>query len=417
MGHLQFILFSVGLLLLILLSAFFSCAETALMVINRYRLRHKARMKKKYAILILRLLKRPDRLLGVLLLGNNFSNIVASAIATLLAVHLWGEKGVIFSTVLLTLLVLIFAEVAPKTLAALYPERIAKIVIWPVYAILKLFYPMVWGVNVLSNSLLRFFRVNISSDTLEPLSHDELRNVVYEAAGKFSRQYQTMLLGILDLKKMAVEDVMIPQHEVKGIDLEQSFAGIQKQIAESQHDWLPVYREHMNHTVGLLHLRDLMQQVVSEKGVDKAILLTLLHEPYFIPMGTPLNIQLLHFQQQRKRLALVVDEYGEIQGLVTLEDILERIVGEFTTHVTSANTIQAQSDNTYLVPGMITIRELNRALQFDLPTNGPRTLNGLITEYLEMLPRAGVGVRIAGYPIEIVRVKGNQVAVARVFPK
>lgn len=414
----QIVLIILGLTLLIFLSAFFSISETGLMAINRYRLRHRARMGKKSAVLILKLLKRPDRVLGLILIGNTFANIVASALATVLAIHFFGEKGVVFSTVLLTLIILIWCEVAPKTLAALYPERVSKMVAWPVTILLKVFYPLVWLINFIANNFLRLLGVKVGNRGAEPLSREELRSVVYETAGRVSHQYQNMLLGILDLNKVIVDDVMIPHHEITGIDLEQDWDVIKKQLAASEHDWLPVYRESINQVVGFLHLRDLMKSVAMNEVVDKESLTKILQETYFIPEGTPLNIQLLNFQRLRRRIALVVDEYGEVLGLVSLEDILEEIVGEFTTSVSAANKMaQPQPDGSYLVDGAITVRELNRITQWNFPTRGPRTLNGLIIEYLEAMPLAGTCVRIADYPIEIVHVKENRVKVARIFPR
>lgn len=418
LSHFQVTAFTIALILLIILAAFFSAAETALMAINRYRLRHKARLKKKYAILVLKLLKRPDRLLGMILIGSNCANIIASAFATLIAVNLFGEKAVIISTALLTLAVLIFAEIAPKTLAALYPDRIAKLVAWPVHFLLIIFYPIVWALNGASNGLLRLFGFKLKGEVTESLSREELRSVVYETSGRISNQYQHMLLGILDLNKIAVEDVMIPRHEIIAIDLESDWKHIQKKIAKSEHDWLPIYRDNINQIAGMLHLRELMQESMKGSVIDKDKLVSILHEPYFIPEGTPLNIQLLNFQRQRKHQALIVDEYGEILGLVTLEDILEEIVGEFTTHVaTTGKVIEAQSDGSFLVDGAITLRELNRATEWKLPTTGPRTLNGLIVEQLETIPRPGVCVLIDNHPIEIVNVKENRVKIARVFPR
>lgn len=411
------VVFSVILALLILLAIFFSAAETGLMAINRYRLRHKARMQKRSAILILKLLKRPDRLLGMILIGNNMANIIASAIATILAVHFWGERGVFVSTIILTLVIVIFAEVAPKTIAAIYPERVAKIVAWPVYFALKIFYPLVWFVNVISNGLLRLLGFKVSSRSSEPLSREELRTVVYETAGRISHPYQNMLLGILDLNKVAVEDVMIPRYDIVGIDVDDSFENIRQQISSSQFDWLPVYRENINQVLGVLHLRDLMKKIISSVEFNKTLLMNELQETYFIPEGTPLNIQLLNFQQSRKRLALVVDEYGEVQGLLTLADIFEEIVGEFTTTIASVNKAQLQADGSYLVEGAMTVREFNRVSQWELPQTKARTLNGLIVEYLEAIPRPGTTVRIHDYPIEIVQVKENRVKTARVFPR
>ncbi len=226
MSNFQFILFSLILILLILLAGFFSCAETSLMAVNRYRLRHRARMKKRYAIRILNLLKRPDRLLGAILIGNNFANIFASSLATLIAFHFWGDTGALYSATVLTFVILIFAEIAPKTLAALYPDQVAKFVAYPIQIILKLFYPAVWLANTITNGLLRLMRVNITNHAMEPLSREELRSVVYDTTGKISREFQNMLLGILDLSKLTVEDVMIPRHEITGINIDQSWEGI-----------------------------------------------------------------------------------------------------------------------------------------------------------------------------------------------
>lgn len=417
MSHFQVVLFSILLGLLILMSAFFSCAETGLMSINRYRLRHKARMKKRSAVLILRLLKRPDRLLGMILIGNTFAIIFASELTTLLTFSLFGEKFVFLSTLILTLGVLVFAEVAPKTVAALYPEKISRWVAFPVFLLLKLFYPLVWLINSFSNGLLRLFNIKVTGRVQEPLSREELRSVVYETAGKVTHQYQSMLLSILDLNKLVVEDVMIPQHEIVGIDLESDWSEIQKQLGQSPHDWLPVYRENINDIVGVLHLRELTRSALAKNEITKESLVKSLHEPYFVPEGTSLNVQLINFQQQRKHIALVVDEYGEIQGLVTMQDILEEIVGEFTTSATpSSKIIKQQADGSYTVDGSVTIREFNRVSKWHLPTSGPRTLNGLIIEYLEAMPHVGTCILIKNYPIEILQVDENKVTIARVSP-
>lgn len=417
LSQLEIIGFSAVLVLLIFLSGFFSAAETSLMAINRYRLRHKAKMKRRYAIIILRLLKRPDRLLGLILIGNNFSNILASALATLLAVHFWGDRAALLISAVLAFVILIFAEVAPKTLAALYPEKVAKIIAWPTSMLLKLLYPLVWLTNAVSNTLLRILGVKVTGQVLEPLSREELRTIVYETSGRLSRDYQNMLLGILDLNRVTVKDIMIPKNEIIGIDIEWSWNVIRKQIATSEYDWLPVYRENINHVLGLLHMRDLMRLSLNESDYNNETLLKLLHESYFVPEGTSLNIQLLNFQRTRKRMALVVDEYGEILGLVTVVDILEEIVGEFTTSVTSVSKlVQAQPDGSYLVDGAITLRELYRQTHWQLPSKTARTLNGLIIEYLESMPQEGTCLKIAGFPIEILNVYDNRVKVARIFP-
>ena len=306
---------------------------------------------------------------------------------------------------------------APKTLAALYPERLSSIVAWPVFILLKLFYPLVWLINTIANGLLRLLRVRVGHRTIEPLNREELRSIVYEATGKMASQYQSMLLGILDLNKVTVNDVMIPRHEIAGIDLAEDWSTVQQQIATHPYEWLPVYRENINQVLGILHLRELTQVALTQ-SFNQEKLLTLLHEPYFIPEGAPLNIQLSNFQRQRKRIALVVDEYGDVQGLLTLKDILEEIVGEFTMNADVNNKmVHPRPDGSYLVDGTVTLRELKRLTGCQLPTEGPRTLSGLLIEYLEALPRAGTCVMIAGYPIEIMRVEENRIKVARIFPR
>lgn len=417
MNHTSLVLCLISLVLLILLSAFFSAAETALMASNRYRLRHRARMKKPSAVLILKLLSRPDRLLGMVLIGNSFANIFASAITTLLSLYFFGAREVMLFSLLLTFFILIFAEVAPKTLAALYPERLSSLVAWPVFLLLKLFYPLVWLINTISNGLLRLLRFEVGQLKAEPLNREELRSLVYDATGKMANQYQSMLLAILDLNKVTVDEVMIPRHEIIGLDLTEDWSIIQQKIATYSYEWLPVYRENINQVVGILHVRELTQTALMQP-LNLENLLKLLHEPYFIPEGALLNIQLSHFQKKRKRLALVVDEYGDVQGLLTLKDILEEIVGEFTIDADTPNKmIHPRPDGSYLVEGTVTLRELNRFTQSQLPTDGPRTLSGLLIEFLESIPRAGTCVMIAGYPIEIMKVEENRVKVARLFPR
>ncbi len=417
MSQFQIILFSLILFLLIFVSAFFSCAETALMSVNRYRLRHKAQMKKKYAVRVLQLLKRPDRLLGVILIGNTFANILASSLATLLIFHFWGEKGALLGAILLTFVILIFAEITPKTLAAIYPERVARWLVYPVYLILKIFYPIVWLANLIANGLLRLLRINVTTYALEPLSREELRSIVHETAGKISRQYQKMLLGILDLGKLTVDDVMVPRREIVGIDIEQSWEIVLQHIQQCQQEWLPVYRYHVDQMIGVLYIRDMFKLLLLRAELNKEVIQQFLHEPYFVPAGTSLYVQLSYFQQNRNKMAFIVDEYGEIQGLLTLEDILEEIIGDFTSSMAQAKRIELQGDGSYLVDGSMMIREFNRASEFELPLHGPKTVNGLIIEYLEALPHEGTAILIAEYPIEIIEVKENRVETARIFPR
>lgn len=417
MDHFQITVFSLILILLILLATFFSCAETALMAVNRYRLRHKARMHQRYAMRLLQLLKRPDRLLGAILIGSTFANILASSLTTLILYHYWGENGALIGAILLTFVMLIFAEITPKTLAAIYPDRMARWVCLPIYLFLKVLYPIVWLANAIANGFLRLLRINVAGYSIEPLSREELRSVVYETAGKISRQYQNMLLSILDLSKLTVDDVMIPRHDITGINIEHDLADIVKQLSALQHDWVPVYREHIDHLLGVLYVQDMIKALLANISMSKELLQQYVQEPYFVPVGTSLSVQLGHFQQHQDKIAFVVDEYGELQGMLTLTDILEEIVGDFTTSINIGKRFQLQPDGSFLVDGATTVREFNRATDWELPLRGPRTLNGLIVEYLEMLPREGTAVLIAGYPIEIIQVKDNRVKLARVFPR
>lgn len=387
------------------------------MAVNRYRLRHKARMKKRYAIKLLHLLKRPDRLLGAILIGNTFANMLASSLATLIAFHYWGDKGALLSAISLTFVVLIFAEITPKTLAAIYPDKVARWVVYPIQFILKLLYPAVWFANVITNGLLRMLHIQVTMSSVEPLSREELRSVVYDTSGKISRQYQNMLLGILDLSKLTVDDVMIPRHEIMGIDMEQSLDAIVERLNKSHHDWVPVYRDNVNQIIGVLYTRDVLRLIFAQGAITKELLQQFLQEPYFVPEGTSLYTQLGYFQQSHDKIAFVVDEYGEIQGMLTLNDILEEIIGDFTSNMTAGKRILQQDDGSFLVQGSVTIREFNRAAQWELPLGGPKTINGLIVEYLEALPHMGTTVLIAGYPIEIIQVKENRVKTARIFPR
>ena len=403
-----------ALVVLIALSAFFSSSETALMSLNRYRMRHLADSGHPGSLRAHRLLQRPDRLIGIILLGNNFVNILASAIATVIALRLFGEPGIAIATGLLTLVILIFAEVAPKTMAALHPERVA----WPATLILgpllRVLYPLVWLVNLIANSLLRLFGVSAERIHGHHLSSDELRTVVNEAGSLIPQKHQEMLLSILDLERVSVDDIMIPRNEIHGIDIEADWETIVRQLHSSQHSRLPVWRGEIDNLVGILHLRKALR-VLAEEPTGKEELVKVMREPYFIPEGTPLNTQLLNFQRNKRRIGLVVDEYGDIQGLATLEDILEEIVGEFTSEpLASSKEAQQQEDGCWLVDSSVALRELNRNLGWELPTDGPKTLNGLILEHLETIPEPGTSVLIAGYPIEIVQVADNAVRVVRI---
>lgn len=387
------------------------------MALNRYRLRHKARMKKKQAMQLMQLLKRPDRLLGAILIGSTFTNMIASSLATLLAYHFWGDTGAIFGAVILTIIVLIFAEITPKTLAAIYPDEIAQVIFYPIKFILKVMYPAVCLASAIANGLLRLLHVRVKTSESESLSREELRSVVYDATGKISPRYQTMLLAVLDLSKLIVDDVMVTRHEIAGVDIEDSWENIVANIYKFQQDWLPVYRESVNHVIGVLYTRDIVRLLLLQKTLNKEILQQFLQEPYFVPSGTSLNVQLGYFQQSSHKIAFVVDEYGEILGLLTVNDILEEIVGDFTSGVSSAKRLRQDADGGYIVDGSVTVREFNRATGWELPSRGARTINGLVIEYLEALPHARTAILIGEYPLEILQVKERRVKTAKIFPR
>jgi len=401
------------LVVLLLLSAFFSGSETALMSLNRYQLRHKAREGHRGAKLAEHLLQRPDRLIGLILLGNNLVNFSAASLVAVIAFKIGGQSAVALGTLFLTLAVLIFSEAAPKTLAALHPERLAFPAAMIYYPLLKITYPIVWLTNAASNGVLFLFGVRDKGNDLHSLTREELRTVVHEAGARISSRYRQMLISILDLEKVTVDDVMVPHNEIIGIDLDAEDADIEKTISESQHTLLPVYRDNIDKVIGILHLRHLAN--LADKHFDKESLQTLLINPYFVPEGTPLSTQLVQFQRRRERIAMVVDEYGDIQGIVTLEDILEEIVGEFTTDpADEADDVVKVSADTFLIDATVNIRELNRSQGWELPTDGPKTLNGLIVELLETIPEPSTCLKISGYPIEIIESDNNRIRSVRV---
>lgn len=415
------ILFGV-LFLLILLSAFFSGSETGLMTLNRYRLRHLVKAKHPGAMRAQRLLDEPDRLIGLILLGNNFVNIFASSLATIIAIELAGtdfsrDAAITIAAILLTLVILIFSEVTPKTLAALHPEKVAFPAAYVYLPLLRILYPLVVVVNAMANGLLRLINVRRDQGNELHLSTEELRTVVNEAGAMIPQKHQKMLVSILDLETVTVEDIMIPRNEITGIDLEDPWSQIEETLITSPYTKLPLFRNSIDSVQGFIHLKDVMS-ISRQENFEKEDLLKLATETYFIPTGTPLNKQLLNFQSTRLRVGLVVNEYGDIQGLVTLEDILEEIVGEFTTDPAAMNQdITPQEDGSYLVDGGAHIREINKVLKLKLPLDGPKTLNGLILEHMETIPEADTSLRIAGCPIEIKQIKDNAVKTVRILPK
>ncbi len=406
---------------LLLLSAFFSGSETALMTLNRYRLQHQVKLKHKGAIKAHKLLQRPDRLMGLILLGNNFVNIAASSLATIIAIRLIDdgiinlsqEESILASTITLTLAVLIFSEVTPKTLAAIKPEILAYPAAWVYTPLSKLFYPLVWVVNLISNLLLRIVGINASKTRQDSLNKDELKSIVSDAKNLMPARYQNMLLGILDLESASVEDIMTPRNEIIGIDLEDSLESIIQQIQNSPHTRLPIYKKSIDRVIGFLHLRTLIP-LINRIDFDKQSITENLTKPFFIPESTPLHQQIQSFKSEKLRIGLVVDEYGDVQGLVTLDDLLQVIVGEL---VAEEVDVKKQKDGSYLVDGRVTVRELNRITQWSLPTKGPKTLNGLIIEYMETIPESGVSVSLHGYRLEIIKRDKNTIKLVKFYPE
>ncbi len=374
---------------------------------NRYRLRHMVQSGNSKAKRVQNLLDRPDRLIGVILIGNNFVNILASSIATVIAIRLWGDAGIAYATGLLTLIILIFAEVTPKTLAALKPDTIAFPASLILRPLLYVLYPAVWLINSISNFLLSLGGIRSTDISSDELSQEELRTVVNESGALIPRRHKSMLLSILDLESVSVDDIMVPKHEVLGIDLDQDIESIINTLRSSQHTRMPVYKSDLNNPVGLLHLRK-VTRLLTEPEPTKAALMQQAVEPYYVPEGTPLHTQLINFQRVKRRLGFVVDEYGDVQGIVTLEDILEEIVGEFTTDAAASNKdIHPREDGSYIIDGAAAIRDINKTLKWDLPTDGPKTLSGLITETLETIPETHLCIKLNDYCIEIVEIKDN----------
>lgn len=401
---------------LIVLSACFSGTETALMSINRYRMKHLAHKGHGGARRADALLQQPDRLIGLILLGNNLVNIAASALATVIGIRLLGDFGAVVSTMALTVVILIFGEVTPKTLAALHPPRVAYPASYILTPLQRVIWPVVFVINSTCNAILRIFGISTTQASTHSLSSEELRTVVTEAGAMLPRRHRSMLLSILDMEKAEVEDIMIPRNEIIGIDIGKPWEEIVAQITANEHTRLPVYDGSIDALKGMLHMRRVLGLVTNET-LTRDRLLSLASPPYFVPAGTPLNHQLLNFQNERHRIGFVVDEYGDIQGLITLEDILEEIVGEFTTDpATNTRHVKYEGDNTYLVEGKTNIRSLNRSMGWQLPDDGPRTLNGLITEYLEAIPRAGTRIELGPYAIEIAQTRARRVKSVRIRP-
>jgi len=412
----------IGLLLgllasLIFLSAFFSGTETALMSLNRYRLRHLAKSGNRAARLTEALLKRPDRLIGLILLGNNAVNLTAAALVTVISIKVGGDSAILAGTLILTFVVLIFAEVAPKTIAALHPQTIALPAALIYYPLLKLAYPVVWLINLIANGFLRLLGVSPHEIATHSLSAEELRTVVAEAGAMVPRRHQRMLLRILDLDAVTVDDVMVPRQDIVALDLDDDWQQNLTVIRESEFHRLPVCRDGIDNILGVVQVRRLLPDLTSGT-LDEPRLLQMTREPYFVPEGTPLTKQLLNFEQQKRRAAFVVDEYGDVQGLITTEDILREIVGELDSASQPADVgVVKALDDSFIIEASANVRQLNRLMNWTLPTDGPKTLNGLIVEELETIPEAGTQVTVASYPMEILETSEHAIQRVRIFPR
>ncbi len=408
-----------ALAFLILLSAFFSISETSMMALNRYRLKHLTKLGHPGARLTTELLAETNRLLGVVLLGSNLVNAAAAAVVTVLTFRLFGksEWALTGGTLAITFLLLVFSEITPKVVGASYPERVALPAAFVLSPLLRLLSPVVWFVNLFVNALLSLLRLNRTSGARsEGVSLEELRTLVLEGGSYLPPRHQKLLLNFFDLQTITVDDLMTPRSQIEVLDLDSPRELLVRQLATSNHGRLPVYQGSVDNIVGLLHLRkvlNLRPDTVSREGLTK-----LLRPPYFVPQGTPLLAQLQHFQEQEERVGLVVDEYGELMGLITLEDILEEIIGEYTTHSPmQSGTLVRQPDGSVLAEGGVSLRELNRKLATGFALDGPKTLNGLILEHLEDIPEPGTTIKIAGHPIEIVQTQDRAVKSARIFPQ
>jgi Mg2+/Co2+ transporter CorB len=403
---------------LLILAAFFAGSETALMSVNRYRLRHRANEGSRGARLAEALLKRPDRLIGLILFLSTIVNVVTPILVGFIALRVGGEFLVAFGALLLAFVLLIFCEVAPKTFGALHPESLALPAAYIYTPLLFLLYPFVWVTNLFANGVLRMFGVS-RQVAANSLSSEELRTVVAEAGAMIPRQHQQMLVSILDLENATVEDIMVPRNEIVGIDVDDDWDRILEQLRQSQHTRLPVYQGEIDRIIGLLHMKQVVHELArGHLDQDTLTAAAQAREPYFVPSGTTLNTQLLNFQRNKRRMAFVVDEYGDIQGLVTIEDILEEIVGEFTTDPATMmhKDVHAEADGSFVASASATIRALNRSMRWNLPTDGPKTLNGLIVEFLETIPEPGTTLKMADYMLEVLQTGDNAIKTVRIRP-
>ncbi|EOL9022916.1 HlyC/CorC family transporter [Cronobacter dublinensis] len=418
MEHISTTTLIVTLIVMVVVSAYFSGSETGMMTLNRYRLRHLSKQGNRAAKRVERLLRKPDRLISLVLIGNNLVNILASSLATIVGMRLYGDAGVAIATGVLTFVVLIFAEVLPKTVAALYPEKVAfpsSFLLGPLQIVMM---PLVWLLNTITRLLMRMVGIKADNVVSAALSKDELRTIVHESRSQISRRNQDMLLSVLDLEKVSVSDIMVPRNDIVGIDINDDWKSIVRQLTHSPHGRIVLYRESLDDAIGMLRIREAWRQMNEKKEFTKEVMLRAADEIYYVPQGTPLSVQLVKFQRNKKKVGLVVNEYGDIQGLVTVEDILEEIVGDFTTSMspTLAEEVTPQNDGSVIIEGGANVREINKAFNWRLPEDEARTINGMILEALEDIPSTGIRLRLNQYDIDILDVQENMIKQVRVTP-
>jgi Mg2+/Co2+ transporter CorB len=409
----------ITLVIMIFVSAYFSGSETGMMTLNRYKLRHLAKNGNRAARRVEKLLRRPDRLISLVLIGNNLVNILASALATIVGMRLYGDAGVAIATGILTFAVLVFSEVLPKTIAALYPEKVAfpsSFLLGPLQIVMM---PLVWLLNTITRLLMSMVGIRSDGAISGALSKDELRTIVHESRSLMSRRNQDMLLSVLDLEKVNVDDIMVPRNEIAGININDDWKSIVRQLTHSPHGRIVLYRDSLDDTISMLRVREAYRLMTEKKEFTKEVMLRAADEIYYVPEGTPLNVQLVKFQRNKKKVGLVVDEYGDIKGLVTIEDILEEIVGDFTTSMspTLAEEVVPQNDGSVLVEGSANIRELNKAFNWTLPEDEARTVNGMILEEIQDIPLPNTRVKVGNYAIDILDVQENMIKQVRIIPK
>jgi Mg2+/Co2+ transporter CorB len=411
------------LALLLLISGFFSVAETSLMSLNRYRLRHLVKEGHRGARIASALLAKTDKLLGVILLCNNFANAASATLVTLITVELFGEGEwiLMIGTLVVTFAILVFSEITPKVIAAAYPEKLGILCSYILYPLLKVLYPVVWFINLFVEGLLKLFRVNVNfSESTQSLSMDELRSIVTDAGHFLPKKHRTILLNLFELEKITVDDVMTAHTQVEVIDFDSPIDDILQRISNSHHTRLPVREGDSEEIIGIIHIRKVINQLrahLQDDDLNKEALREIIEAPYFVPAGTPLYTQIQQFQENQERIALVVDEYGEFKGLITLEDILEEVIGDFTTQSPSrVGSYRQEADGSWLVDGSSSLRDLNKKLNLSLPVDGPRTLNGLIIEHFEDIPEAGTSFRVGEHTLEIVQTQDRIVKSVKIFP-